>query len=98
MQRRRLGLPLTDGVKALLNTFVVASVDASPLERLLSVADLDLALRYANRVLWMDEGRIVADGTPEDTFNSERLRRVFGIQAEISRNGASFRLDILGPA
>jgi iron complex transport system ATP-binding protein len=62
------------------------------------VHDLDLALRYANRVLWMHEGRIVADGTPEDTFTSERLRRVFGIQAEISRNGASFRLDILGPA
>ena len=62
------------------------------------VHDLDLALRYATRVLWLDEGRIVADGTPEDTFNSERLRRVFGIQAEISRNGASFRLDILGPA
>ena len=62
------------------------------------VHDLDLALRYANRVLWMHEGRIVADGTPEDTFTSERLRRVFGIQAEILRNGASFRLHILGPA
>lgn len=44
------------------------------------VHDLDLALRYANRVLWMHEGRIVADGTPEDTFTSERLRRVFGIR------------------
>ncbi len=62
------------------------------------IHDLDLALRYANRVLWMHEGRIVADGTPEETFTSERLRRVFGIQAEILRNGASFRLHILGPA
>ena len=62
------------------------------------IHDLDLALRYANRVLWMHEGRIVADGTPEETFTSERLRRVFGIQAEILRNGASYRLHILGPA
>lgn len=62
------------------------------------VHDLDLALRYANRVLWMDEGRIVADGTPEETFTNERLRRVFGIEAEIIRDGARIRLDIVGPA
>ena len=64
---------------------------------LTGVHDLELALRYATRVLWLDEGRIVADGTPEETYTNERLRRVFGIEAEIIRNGARIRLDILGP-
>jgi len=60
-------------------------------------AETHLALRYATRVLWLDEGRIVADGTPEETYTNERLRRVFGIEAEIIRNGARIRLDIMGP-
>lgn len=62
------------------------------------IHDLDLALRYANRLLWMHEGRIVADGTPEETFTSERLRSVFGIEAEAVHDGSSIRLDIVGPA
>ncbi|QWC57986.1 ATP-binding cassette domain-containing protein [Erythrobacter sp. 3-20A1M] len=62
------------------------------------VHDLDLTLRYATRVLWMHDGRIVADGSPAETFTSERLRNVFGIEAEIVRNGAHIRLDTFGPA
>ena len=62
------------------------------------IHDLDLALRYASRVLWMHEGRIVADGTPAETFTAERLHDIFGIAAEVSGEGASRRLEISGPA
>lgn len=62
------------------------------------IHDLELALRYATRILWMQEGRIVADGTPEETFTEERLRSVFGIAAQLRRDGAAMRLDITGPA
>lgn len=66
------------------------------------VHDLDLALRYATRVLWMDRGQIVADGTPAETFTAERLRNVFGLDAQLvggkGDGGASLRLDIAGPA
>lgn len=61
------------------------------------IHDLDLALRYATRVLWMHEGRIVADGAAEDTFTNERLREVFGIEASVVRNGGLMRLEISGP-
>ncbi len=38
--------------------------------------DVDLAIRYANRVILMAEGTIVADGPPEDVLADEaRLRR-----------------------
>jgi len=40
-----------------------------------------LAARFADRVLVMNEGKIVADGTPDDALSSERLAAVFGIEA-----------------
>ncbi len=62
------------------------------------IHDLDLALRYATRVLWMHDGRIVANGTPQETFTSARLRDVFDIDAQLVSDGASTRLEISGPA
>jgi iron complex transport system ATP-binding protein len=43
--------------------------------------DLTLAARFADRVLVMDKGRIVADGTPNEALSAERLATVFGIEA-----------------
>lgn len=61
--------------------------------------DLSLAARYADRLLWMKEGRIVADGTPLDTITEGRLRDVFGIDARVSVDSeGNISLDILGPA
>jgi energy-coupling factor transport system ATP-binding protein len=37
--------------------------------------DLDLAICYANRVILMDNGRIVADGKPEETLSQPELLR-----------------------
>jgi iron complex transport system ATP-binding protein len=45
--------------------------------------DLGLAARYADRVIVIDEGRIVADGPPRDVLTAERLAATFGVQAEI---------------
>ncbi len=45
--------------------------------------DLQLAVRTATRLLWMHEGSIVADGTPEDTLTSERLAQVYGVDAVV---------------
>ncbi len=43
--------------------------------------DLTLAARFADRVLVMDRGRIVADGSPDESLTPERLAAVFGIEA-----------------
>ena len=38
--------------------------------------DIDLAIRYANRVVLLNDGRIVADGAPEDVLlDTERLQQ-----------------------
>jgi len=45
--------------------------------------DLNLAARYADHMLAIQEGRIAASGTPEEVMTEATLERVFGIRAQI---------------
>jgi len=63
------------------------------------VHDLSLAARYADRLIWMQEGRIVADGTPEATLTPAALARVFGIDTVVKpKADGGVSLEIIGPA
>jgi iron complex transport system ATP-binding protein len=55
--------------------------------------DLTLAARFADRVLVMDRGTIVADGLPANALSEERLAEVFGINVETVEAGGG-RLPI----
>ncbi len=44
---------------------------------------LPLAARFADRIIWMKDGAIEADGSPEDTLTEQRLADVFGINATV---------------
>jgi iron complex transport system ATP-binding protein len=54
------------------------------------VHDLTLAARFADRVLVMDRGGIVADGSPDEALAPERLAAVFGIDAAIVAVGDKY--------
>ncbi|MBY6240239.1 ABC transporter ATP-binding protein [Methylosinus sp. Sm6] len=41
--------------------------------------DLGLAQRFCDRVVLLDQGRIVADGPPDEALTSERLRTVYRV-------------------
>jgi iron complex transport system ATP-binding protein len=43
--------------------------------------DLNLADRFATRVLMLDRGRAVADGPPEEVLAADRIREIFGVSA-----------------
>ncbi|AKM06172.1 ABC transporter ATP-binding protein [Pelagerythrobacter marensis] len=62
------------------------------------VHDLPLAARYADRLIWMKDGRIVANGTVEETMTAARLADVFGIAAKIERSESTLTLSVIGPA
>jgi iron complex transport system ATP-binding protein len=47
---------------------------------IVAMHDLDLAARFADRLVLMDKGAIVADGDPEAVLGSDRLKAVFGIE------------------
>ena len=46
---------------------------------LASIHDLALARAYADRIIVMDRGRIVADGPPDDALSPETLARIFHV-------------------
>lgn len=52
--------------------------------------DLALAARFADRILIMERGRLVADGLPRDVLTVERIAAVFGVEAIITD-------DTIGP-
>ena len=45
------------------------------------VHDLALAARFADRVVVMDRGRLVADATPAGALTIERIADIFGVDA-----------------
>ena len=47
---------------------------------IVAMHDLDLAARFADRLILMEKGAIVADGEPGAMLGSPRLEAVFGIQ------------------
>ncbi|MFE3258608.1 ABC transporter ATP-binding protein [Nocardia sp. NPDC059091] len=53
--------------------------------------DLNLAIRYSDRLIVMHAGRIVAQGVPADIIDAELLREVFGLRAEVLEDPVSGR-------
>tara|TARA_Y100000052_G_scaffold22253_2_gene22911 strand:- start:8499 stop:9263 length:765 start_codon:yes stop_codon:yes gene_type:complete len=46
--------------------------------------DVSLAARYADRLLWMKEGKIESDGTPAETLTPATMADVFEVDVTIS--------------
>jgi iron complex transport system ATP-binding protein len=53
----------------------------------LTIHDLTLAARIADRVIIIDDGRVVADGTPQDALTPQILRDVYNIHAQWLHGG-----------
>ena len=49
---------------------------------LVSLHDLNLAARYADRVVVLEKGRVIADAAPLDALTPAVLARVFGLSAQ----------------
>lgn len=54
--------------------------------------DVGLAMRYADRIIWMNAGEIIAEGSPDETVTVDRLAAVYGVKAHIDGG----RVDIEG--
>lgn len=50
------------------------------------VHDLNLASRYADRIVMLNDGKIHAAGPPRDVFTVENIEEVYQIEAEIREN------------
>ena len=46
---------------------------------LIAIHDINIAARYADRILLLHEGKIIADGTPSDVLTEQNIAQVFGV-------------------
>lgn len=58
---------------------VAAEVRAADRAALVAIHDLDLAGRFADRLIVMDGGHIALDGPPAEVLADDRLGQIFGI-------------------
>jgi iron complex transport system ATP-binding protein len=55
---------------------------------LIAMHDLNLACRFADRLLWLARGRVASIDTPRASVTAERVYQVFGVEAVVqSREG-----------
>lgn len=53
--------------------------------------DVAMAARYATRLVWMNSGRITADGQTSETLTAERIAETYGVAATV--HGTRVQLD-----
>jgi iron complex transport system ATP-binding protein len=58
--------------------------------------DLSLAARMADRVMVLAEGQILSQGAPGEALSPEVLARAYGVRAEAAIGPAGLRIDVLG--
>ncbi|MBV9241222.1 MAG: hypothetical protein JO314_04360 [Acidobacteria bacterium] len=46
------------------------------------VHDLNLAARFADRILMLSAGRIVAEGSPQEVLTADHIKKVFAVEPE----------------
>lgn len=58
---------------------------------LLVLHDIALAARYADRLLWLCDGQLRADGSVVDTLSESRMAEVFGVAATVKGRHVDIR-------
>lgn len=64
------------------------------LSSIVALHDLNIAAHYCDRLVLMQEGRIMADGPPEHVLTPTAIRRVYGVAADVSTHPRTGRLHI----
>lgn len=53
---------------------------------IMAIHDLNLASRYADRILMMNSGKIFSAGDPVSVLTPANIKRVYGVEAEVNNN------------
>lgn len=69
-------------------SFIRRIVSEKSISAIAAVHDLNLATKYADRVIMMKDGSIAAAGTPAEVFTEENLSNVYGVRAIVKRENS----------
>ena len=61
---------------------------------LMVIHELDLAAAYCSRIFLLGEGKLLADGCPDEVFTEELLSRAYEADITVEQNPKSGRLEI----
>ncbi len=59
--------------------------------------DINLAIRYSDRIAMLRQGRLVAIGSPDEVINPENLHQGFGVEAAIVTTPVGLQICLLSP-
>lgn len=62
----------------------------------LTLHDLPMAFRVADRVLVLADGRLIADGPPIEALSPEVLRQAYGVEARLAAGAHGPLLELVG--
>lgn len=58
--------------------------------------EVALAARIADRLIWMKNGRIIAEGPPHETLNAKIMQDVYGVRAHVGNDEHGFDIRVEG--
>jgi len=65
---------------------VLELASAMNITLLVSIHDLNLAAAFCDRLILLDQGKIVADGKPDEVLTKDTLKQVFAVDATIDQH------------
>ena len=65
-----------------------------------AIHDLNMAARFCDRLVLLQEGRVLAEGTPEEVLTPKLIAQAFGVNAAVYRDShtGSLAISLIGPA
>ena len=65
-----------------------------------AIHDLNMAARYCDRLVLLQEGRVVVEGSAEDVLTPETIESAFGVRAVVYRDPATgcLAISLIGPS
>tara|TARA_Y100000766_G_scaffold21956_1_gene15245 strand:- start:25 stop:918 length:894 start_codon:yes stop_codon:yes gene_type:complete len=76
-------LDLKNQIQVMKKMRLLVSDSKSPKSALVAIHDINMAARFADRILLMSDGEIVAEGTPRQVLTPENIQNVFGVTADV---------------
>jgi iron complex transport system ATP-binding protein len=73
------------------------SVRENDISAFLTLHDLNLAARYADRIIMLHNGMIFADGTSEEVLTSENIAEVYRVKVSINKTNGYLHIVPVSP-
>jgi len=79
---------LTNHLDIYFQLEILKKLKQLPQTKLMVLHDLNLAARFCDRILLLQDGRIFANGEPSAVLNEDSILRLFGVKSRIHRQAA----------